>query len=131
MFCFEVTVSGWDVGVSVVYCLIVDVTGVVIGIFVVWFDWNVELNGFIVVTYGSFVVIGLVVVVMFIVVGVWKGDVIPSWLIDPYFRNKSNESSNKEPVDVLDDIGNMLANLTDELDAMLEEEKRQGLNSDD
>ncbi|XP_023012415.1 CRK like proto-oncogene, adaptor protein isoform X2 [Leptinotarsa decemlineata] len=30
-----------------------------------------------------------------------------------------------EPVDVLNDIGNMLANLTDELDAMLEEEKRQ------
>lgn len=34
-----------------------------------------------------------------------------------------------EPADVLNDIGNMLANLTDELDAMLEEEKRQGLNS--
>ncbi|XP_012271629.1 caskin-1 isoform X3 [Orussus abietinus] len=33
-----------------------------------------------------------------------------------------------EPADVLNDIGNMLANLTDELDAMLEEEKRQGLN---
>lgn len=32
--------------------------------------------------------------------------------------------------DVLDDIGNMLANLTDELDAMLEEEKRQGLVDD-
>lgn len=32
-----------------------------------------------------------------------------------------------EPGDVLNDIGNMLANLTDELDAMLEEEKRQGL----
>lgn len=29
---------------------------------------------------------------------------------------------------VLNDIGNMLANLTDELDAMLEEEKRAGLN---
>lgn len=29
-----------------------------------------------------------------------------------------------EPADVLNDIGNMLANLTDELDAMLEEEKR-------
>lgn len=29
---------------------------------------------------------------------------------------------------VLNDIGNMLANLTDELDAMLEEEKRVGLN---
>ncbi|XP_043686801.1 caskin-2 isoform X1 [Vespula pensylvanica] len=34
-----------------------------------------------------------------------------------------------EPADVLNDIGNMLATLTDELDAMLEEEKRQGLNS--
>ncbi|XP_065339620.1 caskin-1 isoform X3 [Cloeon dipterum] len=33
----------------------------------------------------------------------------------------------QEPADVLNDIGNMLANLTDELDAMLEEEKRQGL----
>ncbi|CAH1110246.1 unnamed protein product [Psylliodes chrysocephalus] len=31
----------------------------------------------------------------------------------------------EQPVDVLNDIGNMLANLTDELDAMLEEEKRQ------
>lgn len=29
---------------------------------------------------------------------------------------------------ILNDIGNMLANLTDELDAMLEEEKRAGLN---
>ncbi|XP_068631550.1 caskin-2 isoform X2 [Battus philenor] len=37
------------------------------------------------------------------------------------------ESKSTEPVDVLNDIGNMLANLTDELDAMLEEEKRQGL----
>ncbi|XP_050421815.1 uncharacterized protein LOC126834142 isoform X3 [Adelges cooleyi] len=37
-------------------------------------------------------------------------------------------SVKKEPADVLNDIGNMLANLTDELDAMLEEEKRQGLN---
>lgn len=35
--------------------------------------------------------------------------------------------SRNEPADVLNDIGNMLANLTDELDAMLEEEKRQGL----
>jgi hypothetical protein len=33
-------------------------------------------------------------------------------------------------VDVLNDIGNMLANLTDELDAMLEEEKKI-LNEDD
>lgn len=38
------------------------------------------------------------------------------------------DSGKKEPADVLNDIGNMLANLTDELDAMLEEEKRQGLN---
>ncbi|GLH08942.1 Caskin-2 [Gryllus bimaculatus] len=37
-------------------------------------------------------------------------------------------SESKEPADVLNDIGNMLANLTDELDAMLEEEKRQGLS---
>lgn len=39
-----------------------------------------------------------------------------------------DEGKNSEPVDVLNDIGNMLANLTDELDAMLEEEKRQGLS---
>lgn len=39
-----------------------------------------------------------------------------------------DDSGKKEPADVLNDIGNMLANLTDELDAMLEEEKRQGLN---
>lgn len=36
----------------------------------------------------------------------------------------------KVSVNVLNDIGNMLANLTDELDAMLEEEKRIGLNID-
>lgn len=38
--------------------------------------------------------------------------------------------SNNTTIDsnVLNDIGNMLANLTDELDAMLEEEKRVGLN---
>lgn len=38
--------------------------------------------------------------------------------------------SNNATIDsnVLNDIGNMLANLTDELDAMLEEEKRVGLN---
>ncbi|KAL4708718.1 hypothetical protein ACJJTC_017397 [Scirpophaga incertulas] len=40
-------------------------------------------------------------------------------------HDKDDKST--EPVDVLNDIGNMLANLTDELDAMLEEEKRQGL----
>lgn len=41
----------------------------------------------------------------------------------------SHHTGGSEPADVLNDIGNMLANLTDELDAMLEEEKRQGLNS--
>ncbi|XP_023315726.1 caskin-2 isoform X2 [Trichogramma pretiosum] len=40
----------------------------------------------------------------------------------------SKPSASSEPVDVLSDIGNMLTNLTNELDAMLEEEKRQGLN---
>ncbi|XP_043280519.1 caskin-1 isoform X2 [Venturia canescens] len=43
--------------------------------------------------------------------------------------NNNGEGGGGEPADVLNDIGNMLANLTDELDAMLEEEKRQGLNS--
>ncbi|XP_031630661.1 uncharacterized protein LOC116345432 isoform X2 [Contarinia nasturtii] len=45
-------------------------------------------------------------------------------------RNESNDISQNEhaSVSVLNDIGNMLANLTDELDAMLEEEKRVGLN---
>lgn len=44
-------------------------------------------------------------------------------------QNASNAStSSNEPGDVLSDIGNMLTNLTNELDAMLEEEKRQGLN---
>ncbi|CAH0723214.1 unnamed protein product, partial [Brenthis ino] len=44
---------------------------------------------------------------------------------NPLPEHKDEKST--EPVDVLNDIGNMLANLTDELDAMLEEEKRQGL----
>lgn len=44
-------------------------------------------------------------------------------------RTPSRKQS-QEPVDVLNDIGNMLANLTDELDAMLEEEKRQGLTDE-
>lgn len=41
-----------------------------------------------------------------------------------------NSASRNATIDsnVLNDIGNMLANLTDELDAMLEEEKRAGLN---
>lgn len=38
------------------------------------------------------------------------------------------KDSSQSSVSVLNDIGNMLANLTDELDAMLEEEKRVGLN---
>lgn len=37
-------------------------------------------------------------------------------------------TANQIDSNVLNDIGNMLANLTDELDAMLEEEKRAGLN---
>ncbi|XP_061399907.1 uncharacterized protein LOC133335614 [Musca vetustissima] len=47
-------------------------------------------------------------------------------------KNISSSTSNgpKVSVNVLNDIGNMLANLTDELDAMLEEEKRVGLNTD-
>lgn len=40
-------------------------------------------------------------------------------------RKSNNTTINSN---VLNDIGNMLANLTDELDAMLEEEKRVGLN---
>ncbi|KAJ8682480.1 hypothetical protein QAD02_018272 [Eretmocerus hayati] len=43
--------------------------------------------------------------------------------------NQSRIQEPNEPVDVLSDIGNMLTNLTNELDAMLEEEKRQGLNT--
>lgn len=43
-------------------------------------------------------------------------------------RNEAKESTEHASVSVLNDIGNMLANLTDELDAMLEEEKRVGLN---
>ncbi|XP_037951791.1 uncharacterized protein LOC119682421 isoform X2 [Teleopsis dalmanni] len=42
----------------------------------------------------------------------------------------SNIPGQKVSANVLNDIGNMLANLTDELDAMLEEEKRVGLNID-
>ncbi|GBP19991.1 Caskin-1 [Eumeta japonica] len=46
--------------------------------------------------------------------------------VTPHAVEKEDKAP-AEPVDVLNDIGNMLANLTDELDAMLEEEKRQGL----
>lgn len=43
-------------------------------------------------------------------------------------QNTNLEFKNNIDSNVLNDIGNMLANLTDELDAMLEEEKRAGLN---
>ncbi|XP_059469883.1 caskin-2 isoform X3 [Neocloeon triangulifer] len=46
---------------------------------------------------------------------------------EPSPLSYSRPDEGQEPADVLNDIGNMLANLTDELDAMLEEEKRQGL----
>lgn len=39
-------------------------------------------------------------------------------------QQHQQQQQRSEPADVLNDIGNMLANLTDELDAMLEEEKR-------
>ncbi|XP_056634339.1 caskin-1 isoform X1 [Diorhabda sublineata] len=43
----------------------------------------------------------------------------------PNRQQPNVRTQRSEPADVLNDIGNMLANLTDELDAMLEEEKRQ------
>lgn len=43
-------------------------------------------------------------------------------------RNEAKETNEHASVSVLNDIGNMLANLTEELDLMLEEEKRVGLN---
>lgn len=43
-------------------------------------------------------------------------------------RGDAKDVNEHASVSVLNDIGNMLANLTDELDAMLEEEKRVGLN---
>lgn len=46
-------------------------------------------------------------------------------------RNEAKDTSQSASVSVLNDIGNMLANLTDELDAMLLEEKRVGLNCND
>lgn len=42
--------------------------------------------------------------------------------------SNSGANGNADSLNVLNDIGNMLANLTDELDAMLEEEKRVGIN---
>ncbi|XP_031788036.1 caskin-1 isoform X2 [Nasonia vitripennis] len=55
----------------------------------------------------------------------------PSHIISQQHHHSSSVSTvsvSSEPADVLSDIGNMLTNLTNELDAMLEEEKRQGLN---
>lgn len=51
-------------------------------------------------------------------------------LADGLDATVDGRESNNTTIDsnVLNDIGNMLANLTDELDAMLEEEKRVGLN---
>lgn len=46
-------------------------------------------------------------------------------------NSSANSKSNLIGSNVLNDIGHMLANLTDELDAMLEEEKRAGLNDSD
>lgn len=50
--------------------------------------------------------------------------------VDASDATVDGRESNNTTIDsnVLNDIGNMLANLTDELDAMLEEEKRVGLN---
>lgn len=59
---------------------------------------------------------------------------IANMLLDPSNDSSidhKNMNELKQPTidsNVLNDIGNMLANLTDELDAMLEEEKRAGLN---
>lgn len=47
-----------------------------------------------------------------------------------YEMQTMHPPSSEVSANVLNDIGNMLANLTDELDAMLEEEKRAGLNDD-
>ncbi|XP_076271993.1 CRK like proto-oncogene, adaptor protein isoform X3 [Rhynchophorus ferrugineus] len=49
----------------------------------------------------------------------------PSPSPNPSRASSAATRNRSESVDVLNDIGNMLANLTDELDAMLEEEKRQ------
>lgn len=52
----------------------------------------------------------------------------PSPTLSSVSGNDGQKISNTIDSNVLNDIGNMLANLTDELDAMLEEEKRAGLN---
>ncbi|XP_052839463.1 caskin-2 isoform X2 [Drosophila gunungcola] len=54
----------------------------------------------------------------------------PELAVPAVAHNSSSGVPPKVSVNVLNDIGNMLANLTDELDAMLEEEKRVGLNID-
>ena len=56
------------------------------------------------------------------------GEMKPTTPHAPHSHQEHKDEKSTEPVDVLNDIGNMLANLTDELDAMLEEEKRQGLS---
>lgn len=43
--------------------------------------------------------------------------------------NRQARNTRSEPADVLNDIGNMLANLTDELDAMLEKERGSNGNN--
>ncbi|XP_055383897.1 uncharacterized protein DDB_G0283357 isoform X1 [Condylostylus longicornis] len=43
-------------------------------------------------------------------------------------QQQQQQQQQNDSVNVLNDIGNMLANLTDELDAMLEEEKRVGIS---
>lgn len=53
------------------------------------------------------------------------GSVVSSSVVN---AGNLGSTASSEPADVLSDIGNMLTNLTNELDAMLEEEKRQGLN---
>ncbi|XP_054281765.1 uncharacterized protein LOC128999342 isoform X2 [Macrosteles quadrilineatus] len=60
-------------------------------------------------------------------------DFVPPIRVQPPSNENTLSISRKEgqePADVLNDIGNMLANLTDELDAMLLEEKRQGLTDE-
>lgn len=61
--------------------------------------------------------------------GIGLANIPPRTEIKPstHLQDHKDGHEKTEPVDVLNDIGNMLANLTDELDAMLEEEKRQGL----
>jgi hypothetical protein len=45
-------------------------------------------------------------------------------------EDSSSEDPHNQTTNVLNDIGNMLATLTDELDAMLQEERNAGINTD-